>query len=77
MDPGGIMLSERRQTEMTNTVSSHLYVESKPTHTQTKTHEKENKGNNKFIDTKNRLVVVRARVGEMGQKIHTFRGTHL
>lgn len=71
------MLSERRQTEMTNTVSSHLYVESKHTHTHTKTHEKENKGNNKFIDTKNRLVVVRARVGEMGQKIHTFRGTHL
>lgn len=51
-----------------------LYVGSKHYHIQTKPIRKK-KGNNKFIDTKNRLVVVRARVGEMGeggQKIHTY-----
>ena len=60
MDLGDIMLNEIRQTWMTNTILSHLYVESKHTHTQT--HRKENKGN-KFTDTKNRWVVVRGRGG--------------
>ena len=62
MDLGDIMLNEIRQTGITNTILSHLYVESKHTHTHTQTHKKENKGN-KFTDTKNRWVVVRGRGG--------------
>ena len=80
MDLGDIMLNEIRQTGITNTILSLLYVESKHTHTHThKPIKKKTKETSSQIQRTDGWLSG-AGVGEMGeggQKVHTFRGIHL